>query len=103
MSIGTTSPFRPAGTASLNVGILSANIQLVDGGESVLVTNPTATLAYVQFGGDSLIAASSADMPLLPTSRVVLPVNPLITYAAATLASGSGSILFTRSDGSVLQ
>jgi hypothetical protein len=38
----------------------------------------------------------------LPASRVVLSVNSLITYAAAILSSGSGNILFTHGDGSVL-
>jgi len=72
------------------------------GGESVVVTNPGTSLAYVRFGGDLSVTASSADMPVLPTSRVVLSVNSLITYAAAMLAGGSGSVLFTRGDGSVL-
>jgi len=102
MSIGTTSPFRPTGTVSLNAGTTSASIQLAGGGESVVVTNPGTSLAYVRFGGDLSVTASSADMPVLPTSRVVLSVNSLITYAAAMLAGGSGSVLFTRGDGSVL-
>ena len=68
----------------------------------VVVTNPAASLAYIRFGGDSSVIASSVDMPVLPVSRVVLSVNTLITYGAAVFASGSGSILFTRGDGSVL-
>jgi hypothetical protein len=102
MSIGTTSPFRPTGTVSLNVGTTSASIELAGGGGSAVVTNPTASLAYVRFGGDPSVPASSADLPALPTSRVVLSVNALISYAAAMLASGSGSVLYTRGNGSAL-
>jgi len=102
MSIETTSPFRPAGTVSLNAGISSAGIQLAGGGESVSATSTTATIAYVQVGGDSSIAASSADLPVLPTSHAVPPINPMITYTAAVLANSPGGIPFTRGDGSVL-
>jgi hypothetical protein len=41
-------------------------------------------------------------MPVLQGSRVVLSVNPLITYVSAVLVNGSGSILFTRGDGSIV-
>jgi hypothetical protein len=102
MSNGTTSPFRPTATVSVNAGTTSASVQLAGGGESVVVTNPAASLAYIRFGGDPSVTASSGDMPVLPVSRVVLSVNTLITYGAAVFASGSGSILFTRGDGSVL-
>jgi hypothetical protein len=32
----------------------------------------------------------------------MIAINPLITSAAAVLSSGSGTILFTRGDGSFL-
>jgi hypothetical protein len=41
-------------------------------------------------------------MPILPSSRLILSVNSLITYAAAVTPSGSGTILFSRGDGSIL-
>jgi hypothetical protein len=41
-------------------------------------------------------------MPVLPNSRVMLGVNPIIAYAAVVLASGTGSVLLTRGDGSYL-
>jgi len=56
----------------------------------------------VRFGADASVAATAADMPVLPGARVMLAANPLITYAAAALASGSGSVLFTRGDGSFI-
>jgi hypothetical protein len=102
MSIETTSPFHAARTVSLNAGMSSAGIQLAGGGKSVLATNPTAALACVKVGGDSSIAASSADLPVPSTSHAVPPVNPLITYTAATLASDPGGILFTCDYGSAL-
>ena len=75
---------------------------LAGGGEFVVITNTTAALAFVRFGADPSVSASSADMPILAGSRAMLAANPLITYVAAVLASGSGAILFTRGDGAFL-
>jgi len=102
MAIGATSAFRPTGTVSLNAGTTSASLRLGGGGETVVVTNTTSYLAYVRFGSDATVVASTADMPVLPNSRAVLSVNPLISYVAALLTGGSGSVLFTRGDGSFL-
>jgi len=103
MSTGSTSPFRPTGTVLVVAGSgVSSNVQLAGGGETVVVTNATSYLGYVRFGADPSVAATNADMPVLPNSRVLLSINPLIAYAAAILASGSGNMLFTRGDGSSL-
>lgn len=102
MAIGSVTPFRPTGTASINANTISASVQLAGGGDTVVVTNTTGALAYVRFGADPSVAASSVDMPVLPTARAVLAVNSLICYASALLVSGSGTVLFTRGDGSFL-
>ena len=39
-------------------------------------------------------------MPVMASSRVLLSANSLVSYAAAVLAAGSGTVLFTRGDGS---
>jgi hypothetical protein len=102
MPIGSVSPFRPTGTVSIAATSVSANIALSGGGDSVVVTNTSAVLAYVRFGSDSTVTATPADMPVLANSRVILSVNSLIGYAAAMTQSGSGTILFSRGDGSTL-
>lgn len=100
MAIGSITPFRPTGTVSLGAGTLSAAVALAGGGDSVVVTNASASLAYVAFGADQSATASSADMPVMANSRVLLSVNGLVNFAAAVLTSGSGVVLFTRGDGS---
>lgn len=102
MASGSIQPFRPAGTASLTAGVSTVSLPLAGGGESVVVTNTTASLAFVRFGADSTVTASAGDMPVLAGNQVMLTVNPLITHAAALLMAGSGTILFTRGDGSYL-
>jgi hypothetical protein len=100
MPLGSVSPFRPTGTVSVSVGNVSSNVLLSGGGDSVVVTNPTTALAYIRFGSDSTTAATTVDMPVLPSSRLILSVNSLIRYVAAISPAGSGSILFSRGDGS---
>ncbi|WP_428486725.1 hypothetical protein [Rhodopila sp.] len=104
MPIGSVSPFRPTGTASLSLSTAnaSANVPLAGGGDTVVVTNPSNVLAYVRFGADQTVAASTSDMPILPGSRLILSVNSLITYTAAIMPLGTGIILFSRGDGSVV-
>ncbi|MGC8474767.1 MAG: hypothetical protein ACP5NP_00295 [Acetobacteraceae bacterium] len=98
--MGSTQPFRPSGTVSLAAGSASTSVALAGGGETVVVTNTAAALAYVRFGADPSVSASARDMPVLPGARVMLAANPLITYAAAILSAGTGAVLFTRGDGS---
>ena len=102
MPLGSVSPFRPTNTISVSVGSVSANAPLSGGGDSVVVTNTTNSLAYVRFGSDQTVMATTEDMPILPSSRLILSVNSLIFYAAAISPSGSGGILFSRGDGSIV-
>jgi hypothetical protein len=102
MPLGSVSPFRPTGTVSVSVGNLSSNVLLSGGGDTVVVTNTTTALAFIRFGSDRTITASIADMPILAGSRLILSVNSLISYAAAISPAGSGSILFSRGDGSII-
>jgi len=39
-------------------------------------------------------------MPVMANSKITLAVNSLVSYAAALLTAGSGTVLFTRGDGS---
>ena len=102
MPLGSVSPFRPTGTVSVSAGNVSSNTPLSGGGDSVVITNATTALAYVRFGSDTTVTASTTDMPVLAGNRVILSINSLISYAAAISPSGSGSILFSRGDGSII-
>jgi hypothetical protein len=102
MPLGSVSPFRPTGTVSVSVGAASANVPLSGGGDSVVVTNTSTNLAYIRFGSDPTLTASASDMPILAGTRLILSINSLISYAAAVSPSGSGSLLFSRGDGSFI-
>lgn len=102
MATGSIKPFVASSTASVSGTTTSSTVALPTGGDSVVVTNTATSVAYVRFGSNAAVTATAADMPVLPNSRVLLALNPLISYAAAVLTTGTGSVLFTRGDGSIV-
>jgi hypothetical protein len=99
MAVGAITPFRPTGTVSINASTTSAVAVLTGGGEAVVVTNTSLSLAYVRFGADPSVSASTVDMPVMPNQKVMLSIGSLVSYAATVLVVGSGAVLFSRGDG----
>ena len=100
MALGSVSPFVPAGTVSVTATTTASAVALLGGGDAVIVTNASSSVAFVRFGTDATVTASSTDMPVLGNSRVTLSVNPAATYVAVVLASGTGLVFLTRGNGS---
>jgi hypothetical protein len=99
MAVGAITPFRPTGTVSINAGTTSAVTMLTGGGDTVIVTNTSSSLAYVRFGADPSVSASTGDMPVIANQEVTLSISSLVSYAAVVLTTGSGAVLFSRGDG----
>jgi hypothetical protein len=72
---------------------------LTGGGDTVIVTNTSSSLAYVRFGADPSVSASTGDMPVIANQKVTLSISSLVSYAAVVLTTGSGAVLFSRGDG----
>ncbi len=102
MASGSGQAFRSSGTSAVAASTISAAVALIGGGETVLVTNASTSLGFVRLGASATLTASSADVPVLPGSQVLLGGGDAVTYAAAVLVAGAGQILFTRGDGSVI-
>ena len=102
MSTGAITPFQPAFTVLLAASTTPVNAALTGNGETMLVTNLSASPAYVKFSSDPAVQATTSDTPVLPNNRILLRCGPLVTFCAAVLISGTGSVLFTRGDGSVV-
>lgn len=99
---GSVSPFRPTGSVTLAAMSTSTNAILVGGGDTVVVTNTSGYLAYVRFGSDSSVTATASDFPILGGSRAILSINILIKYCAVLMPGGSGTVIVSRGDGSVM-
>jgi hypothetical protein len=101
LSTGAVIPFAPVATVAMASGTVSTNIQLAGSGETLLITNLASSIAYVRFGSDATVLATTSDTPVLPNSKILLRCGPIVSYCAAVLTSGAGSVLFTRGDGSI--
>ncbi len=102
MSIGSTQPFRVSGTVHVAASAASASVALSGGGEAVLIFNASSSVAFVRFGVGSALVASQIDMPVPPNSRMLMHIGgAFVTTGAAILSSGSGTVYFTRGDGTV--
>jgi hypothetical protein len=107
--MSTDVAFYPQGTVNIAATTTSANVVLPVGrltifqmgeGDSVLVYNSTAAIAFVEFGGDNTVAASVlTSLPIPPGFSRMLGVGSVATYAAAMLSTGTGVVYFSRGKG----
>jgi hypothetical protein len=100
MSIGSTQPFRPAGTVTLAASTSAARATLPAHGEAVLVSNTASSTAFIRFGTDNTVTATNADTPLPAGTRTLLHAG-IASTVAVVLASGSGTVYVTRGEGTV--
>jgi hypothetical protein len=99
MSTGSTQPFRPAGTAALAASTTSGNLLLAGGGSAVLVYNGSGATAFFRLGAAASLTASVTDTPVPAGQRMLVDGGPFVSYAAAVLSAGTGSVYFTLGDG----
>ncbi len=99
MSTGSTQPLRPSGTASLVASTTSANVALSGGGSAVLVYNASAATAFFRLGAAVTLTALASDTPVPAGSRMLVDGGPFVSYAAALLSAGTGTVYFTQGDG----
>ena len=98
-------PFAPAGTATIAASTTSANVALA-GGETAIVYNASAMPAFLAFGMACVTAAVPTGAAI--TNGLVVPPGQQMqfkvgaaTWAAAILASGTGSVYITTGTGSI--
>jgi hypothetical protein len=99
MSAGAVQGFKPSGTLTVAASTTSAGGKLPGGGESVLVYNASAAIAFVHFDAQTTAATVVADTPVPAGARMLFQVGVFSTYASVVLASGSGNVYFSRGDG----
>lgn len=91
--------FSPSLTVSITSSTSNARAALPKGGSTVLVTNKSGNLAFVQFG-DSTVTATvpttgGQSFPVLNGASIYVAVDPYATHVATILESGaSGGPVF---------
>ena len=96
-------PFHPAAGQTVNIDVASssANIQVTSGSgmSQVRVMNNGTATAWIRFGVDNTVAATTAaGIPVGPgVTEVMSHQNPL--WVAAIAAGSTGKIYFTPGEG----
>lgn len=94
--------FRPSGsTVTLSATTTTSGAAIGGASPSTtirLVSPPTNTLVFVEFGGPS-VTSTTAKMPILPGSIEIFLVSDDLTHIAGITASGSATIYVTPGEG----
>lgn len=102
MAPGSTRACLPAETAAIAASTTSNAVALSGGGETVVITNRSAAVAPTRLGADAMAGASASDMLVLPNSRSMPSVNPVVAFGATLLANSTGAVFLMRGDGSAV-
>ena len=93
-------PFMPAYTQGITVspGVTSASSPIGLGAKSLCLTNLGSVTCYVR-AGQSGIAATAADYPVLPNTQVTIEKFQDFSTVAYITASGTGSLHIMPGEG----
>ena len=95
----------PSGVVSITASTTVARAALVGVGDALMISNTTNGVAFVKFGTDNTVAATTAaggaDCIVPPVMQTIFTVPDGVTWAAVILASGAttGPVFFTRGVG----
>ncbi len=94
------SPLTFGATTSLSATSTTGNAALpTKNSNQIVVTNLGPDLAYIAFGTDNTVTATTGSYPLLPGTQIAVTINPTLLYGAAITASTTATIKFTAADG----
>jgi hypothetical protein len=99
MSTGSTQPFTPSATTTLAAGTSTVSAPLGTG-DTALIYNASAAIAFVAFGNGAAIATLAAT-PVPPGASRLLYIGPVANFAAAILSAGSGNVYVTSGTGTI--
>lgn len=99
MSTGSTQPFAPSGTILLAAGAVGVSATMSPG-DTVLVYNSSAGIAFVTFG-NGMAVPSVFGFPVPPGASRLIYVGPIVNTVAALLSSGAGSVYVSAGTGTV--
>ena len=98
MSTGSTQPFVPSGTVTLAATVATAAAPLAGPGDTVLIFNASAGIAFVTFGNGAAVATVFGT-PVPPGAQMMLYIGPVANWVAAILSTGTGNVYVTSGTG----
>ncbi len=93
-----TLPFSPQTTATISASGTSANAAISGPSPQVVIHNSGAVTAFIKFGADSSVAATTSDYPVLAGATEVLSKGAA-AYVAAITAGTAATVYVTSGSG----
>ena len=94
---GSTQPFKPSGTVTVTATVASVSAPLTSG-DTVLVFNASAAVAYVAFGNGAA-TATTASFPVPAVASRLVNIGPVVNTAAVMLGTGAGNVYVSAGTG----
>jgi hypothetical protein len=101
---GQVQSFRPSGCVSASATTASQVVALPPGGDTVVVDNAGSDFCFVNFGGSAIVAtgAPNPSFPVPAGQHRQFACPATVTAASVIMNSGTGTIFFTRGDGTAI-
>lgn len=90
---------KPAGASTAAQAIPGATAGQLGAGESAMVYNASATVAFIKFGDSNVADATALDTPLPPNSNLPFSIAPGVTHCKVFAATADGSVYVQRGGG----
>ena len=94
-------PFTPGLTVTLAVTDASDSVALPVGlsGQVMVTSAPDSSLAFIQFGDDTITADEASSTPILPTASYVFTIGNETHVAGVAATGNTATLYFTRGQG----
>lgn len=101
---GQVQSFRPSGSVSAAATTTTQSVVLPAGGDTVVVDNAGNDFCFVNFGGSAVVATGSPNpsFPVPAGQHRQFACPRTVTAAAVIMNSGTGTVFFTRGDGTAI-
>lgn len=101
---GQVQAFRPSGCVSIAATTTSQDVTLPTGGDTIVVDNAGSDFCFVNFGGAAVVATGSPapSFPVPAGQHRQFACPGLVTTAAVIMNTGTGTVFFTRGDGTAI-
>lgn len=92
---------QPAGTVTVSVTTTTGNAAISAGSglSQVAIKNAGAAAAFIKFGADNTVEATTSDFPILPGESNLLTKSEAHTYIAAITGSSTTTLYVTPGAG----
>jgi hypothetical protein len=102
--VGQIQSFEPSGCIAAAATTTTQSVLLPPGGDTIVIDNAGGDFCFVNFGGSAVIAtgAPNPSFPIPAGQHRQFACPATVTSVGVIMNSGTGTIFFTRGDGTAI-